>query len=45
MKILALLMLHLHVNQFNAIKVNMKDTLIHTEILHFIQKVEKKIQK
>lgn len=38
-------MLHRHINQFNAIKVNMKDTIIHTEILHFIQKVGKKIQK
>lgn len=44
MKISALIMLHIHVNQFNAIKVNMQDKIIHMEILHLIQKVEKKFK-
>lgn len=46
MKILALLMLHIHINQFNSIiEVIIKDTVIHTEILYFFHKGEKKNQE
>lgn len=46
MKILALLMLRIHINQFKSIvKVSMKDTVIHTEILNLVHKAGKKLQK